>query len=60
MTYFVLAAVVAAFGFGFARRRKGRVEVAPGDPVSTLHLDMSKKQTKRTRAALDAATSTLR
>jgi hypothetical protein len=59
MKWLLLAVVVLAFAVRFARRR-GRFAVSPSDPVSTLHLDMSRKQSKETKAALDAASSTLR
>jgi hypothetical protein len=53
-------------GFAFiivlrlARRRRAQFTVRPSEPISTIHLEMSKKQTAKVRAALDAATSALR
>jgi hypothetical protein len=59
MMWLLLAVVVLAFAIRFARRHR-RFAVSPSDPVSTLHLDMSRKQSRETKAALDAASSTLR
>jgi hypothetical protein len=59
MVWLVLAAVALAVVVR-ASRRGGRFAVSPSYPVSTLHMDLSKKQTRKTRAALDAASSTLR
>jgi hypothetical protein len=42
------------------RSRRKSVSVFPADPVSTLHSERSKKVTKETQAALDAATRLLR
>lgn len=60
MTWFLLAAVTALFAARLARRRHRRFPISQSDAVSTLHMDMSRKHTKETRAALDAASSTLR
>lgn len=60
MKWLLLAVVVLAFAVRFARNRHRRFAVSPSDPVSTLHLDMSRKQSRETKAALDAASSTLR
>jgi hypothetical protein len=60
MKWFLLAAIVVALAARFGRLRQRRVAVFPSHPVSTLHVDMSKKQSKQTQAALDAASSTLR
>ncbi|HSD20692.1 MAG TPA: hypothetical protein VLC54_11675 [Anaeromyxobacter sp.] len=59
MKWLLLAVVVLGFAIRFARRHR-HLAVSPSDPVSTLHLDMSRKQSKETKAALDAASSTLR
>lgn len=60
MTWFLLAAIALAVVVRFGRQRHRRVAVFPSHPVSTLHVDMSRKQSKRTKDALDAASSTLR
>jgi hypothetical protein len=61
MTWFLLAAVVLAITARFARHRHTRgFAVSPSHPVSTLHLNLSRKHSNRTKAALDAASSTLR
>jgi hypothetical protein len=60
MTWFLLAAVSVIFLVRLVRRRPRRFAVSRSDAVSTLHMDMSKKQSKNTRDALDAASSTLR
>ncbi len=60
MKWFLLAGLVVALAVRFARRRRRRFTVSASDPVSTLRVDMSRKQSKETRAALDAASSALR
>jgi hypothetical protein len=61
MTWFlVVAAVAVIFVVRLALRRQRRFPVSRSEAVSTLHMDMSRKHTKETRAALDAASSTLR
>ncbi len=42
------------------KRRGERVPIFPWQPISTLHTARSKKTTKETKAALDAATLLLR
>jgi hypothetical protein len=59
MLWLVLAAVALAIVVR-ASRRSRRFAVTTSYPVSTLHMDLSRKQTRKTRAALDAASSTLR
>ncbi len=62
MTWLIGAAVVAVVlgAIRVTRRRRELVTVFPGEPISTLHTDMSKKTSKERRAALDAATQLLR
>lgn len=60
MMWFLLAAFVLAVVARFGRQRSRRVAVFPSHPVSTLHVDMSRKRSRRTKDALDAASSTLR
>jgi hypothetical protein len=66
MTWFLVAAVALVFAVGLARRR-GRprararaIRVSRPEASSTLRVGISGKQSKATRAALDAASSTLR
>ena len=42
------------------RGRRGVVAIFPWQPISTLHSAWSKRTSKETKAALDAATSLLR
>ncbi len=42
-----------------ARRRRELVTVFPWEPISTLHTAISRKTSKETKAALDAATQLL-
>ncbi len=62
MMWFWLAAIAIALAVvaRLGRRRSRRVAVFPSHPVSTLHVDMSRKRSRRTKDALDAASSTLR
>ena len=60
MTWFLLAAVSLTLAIRLVRRRHRRGAVSPLDGVSTLHAHMSKRHTRETKAALDAATSALR
>jgi hypothetical protein len=65
MTWFLVAAVALLFAVGLARRRGPRararaIRVSRPEASSTLRVGISGKQSKATRAALDAASSTLR
>jgi hypothetical protein len=60
MTWLMLAAVVVAVVVRVGARRNRRFAVSPSYRISTLHMDLSKRQTRKTRDALDAASSTLR
>lgn len=42
------------------RRRRGLVDVVASEPISPIHLELSKKRTGDTKAALEAATELLR
>lgn len=59
MMWFLLAAVALAIVVRVARRSR-RFAVSPSFPISTFHMDLSRRQTRKTKAALDAASSTLR
>lgn len=52
----ILAFVVLRLG----RRRRGVIDVVPSQPISPIHLELSRKRTGDTKAALDAATELLR
>lgn len=43
-----------------ARRRREVVDVVASEPISPIHLELSKKRTGDTKAALDAASELLR
>jgi hypothetical protein len=60
MTWFLLAAVALALVVRFARHRYRRFAVSQSQPISTLQVVLSRKQSIKKRAALDAASSTLR
>jgi hypothetical protein len=60
MTWLLLAAVVVAVVVRVGARRNRRFAVSPSNPISTFHMDVSRRQTRKTRDALDAASSTLR
>jgi hypothetical protein len=60
MVWVLLAAVAFAIVLRFARRRRTLFSVVPSESISTIHVELSKRQTARTRAALDAATAALR
>jgi hypothetical protein len=63
MTWLIGTVVVAVVLHGLvriARRRRELVTVQPGEPISTLHADMSRKTSKERKAALDAASQLLR
>jgi hypothetical protein len=61
MAWVLLAGVVVVLALRFiARRRRSRVVVLRSDPVSTIHGGLARKQSAKTRAALDAATAKLR
>lgn len=51
--------LVIAVG-GLMRRRRKVVSISPSETLSTLHTERSRKTTKETKAALDAATRMLR
>jgi hypothetical protein len=59
MQWVLLAAVAVLIVVRFARRGR-RFAVSASPPVSTLTLDVSRRQSRKTKAALDAASSTLR
>jgi hypothetical protein len=57
LVLFVCAFVVV---LRLARRRRALSVVDRSQPMSTIHGGMSKRQSAKTRAALDAATACLR
>jgi hypothetical protein len=60
MAWLLLAGLCVVVVLRFARRRRALFTVLPSESISTFNLQMSKRQTAKTRAALDAATATLR
>jgi hypothetical protein len=40
--------------------RRGQVPVLPGQPITTIHSAISRRTSRETKAALDAATALLR
>jgi hypothetical protein len=60
MVWMLFGAVVFVLVIRLARRRRRLFTVSSSDSISTIHLEMTKKQTAKTRAALDAATAALR
>jgi hypothetical protein len=60
MGWLLLALLVFAVTVPLARRRRMLFTVSPSESISTMHLELSKRQTAKTRAALDAATAALR
>ena len=60
MAWLPFAGLALLVVFLFARRRRAQLEIGRSEPISTLHLAMSRKRTAKVRAALEAATSDLR
>lgn len=60
MAWLLLAGLAVAVVLRFARRRSAMVKVSPTASISTLHVGMSRRQSAKTKAALEAATGALR
>lgn len=60
MGWLLFAGVAFAVLLRVVRRRRALFTVSPTEPISTVHIERSKKQTAKERAALEAATATLR
>jgi hypothetical protein len=61
MLWAVVGALVSAFLLlRVGRRRRELIQVSPSEPISPMHLGLSKKRTGGTKAALDAASELLR
>ena len=60
MAWVLLAGLAFALVFRLARRRRELFTVSPFESISTIHVEMTKKQTAKKRAALEAATAALR
>jgi hypothetical protein len=60
MAWVLLGGVAFALVLRLVRRRRTLFTVLPSESISTIHVEMSKKHSAKTRAALDAATSALR
>jgi hypothetical protein len=59
MTWVISAGVLLGFGLWLGRRRR-TYSTTPSEPVSTLRLELSRRQDRKKKAALDAATGELR
>jgi hypothetical protein len=60
MVWALLAVLAFVFVLRLARRRRTLFTVLPSESISTIHFELSRRQTAKTRAALDAATAALR
>jgi len=60
MVWLLLAGIALVVVFRFARRRRTLFTVLPSMSISTIHVEMARKHTAKTRAALEAATEALR
>jgi hypothetical protein len=58
--WLLLAALAVVLVLAAARRRRTLFTLLPSESISTIHVELSKKHTAKTRAALDAATAALR
>jgi hypothetical protein len=59
MTWALLAGLVLVVVVVHFRRRRKLFMVLRSEPISTMHTEMSRRHTKKTRAALEAATAEL-
>lgn len=59
MLWLIVAVVVLIFLLPRLARHERGVPTFPGQPISTLHSEMSKKTNRKTKAALAAATRLL-
>ncbi len=61
MLWVLVGALVSSFVLlRLTRRRREVVDVVASEPISPIHLELSKKRTGDTKAALDAASELLR
>ncbi len=61
MLWVLVGALVSGFVLlRLKRRRRALIDVVPSEPISPIHLELSKKRTGDTKAALDAASGLLR
>ena len=60
MTWLLLGGAAFALSIHLAKRRRRLIAVLRSDAMSMTHGEMSRKQSAKVRAALDAATSVLR
>ena len=60
MAWLLLAGIAFVVVLRFARRRRTLFTVLPSESISTIHVELSKRQTAKKRAALEAATDALR
>ena len=60
MGWLLLTIVALAAAFRFARRPRRLVMLPASETISTMNMELSKRRTAKTRAALEAATLELR
>ena len=60
MAWLLLVGIAFVVVLRFARRRRTLFTVLPSESISTIHVELSKRQTAKKRAALEAATEALR
>jgi hypothetical protein len=61
MLWALVGVLVSAFVLvRSGRRRRDLIEVSPSEPITTMHLELSRKRKGDTKAALDAASELLR
>ena len=60
MAWLLLAGIAFVVVLRFARRRRTLFTVLPSESISTIHVELSNRQTAKKRAAPEAATEELR
>jgi hypothetical protein len=60
MMWLLIAAVALVLVLRLVRRRRTLFTVLPSDSISTIHVEMTRKHTAKTKAALESATESLR
>ena len=60
MAWLLLVGIAFVVVLRFVRRRRTLFTVLPSESISTIHVELSKRQTAKKRAALEAATDALR
>ena len=60
MVWLLFVAVILVVVVRVASRRRAVFEISRSESISTVHLERSRRHDAKTKAALDAATSSLR